>query len=71
MKQGLNLPPALTIIMQSLMALVFGVLGLLVAVPLLAAIVIATQIPRGSDRGRCRSDPGDRGVSAPPAAHRN
>ena len=44
MKQGLNLPPALTIVMQSLMALIFGVLGLLVAVPLLAAIVIATQI---------------------------
>lgn len=44
MKQGLNLPPALTIIMQGLMALVFGVLGLLVAVPLLAAIMIAAQI---------------------------
>jgi predicted PurR-regulated permease PerM len=44
MKQGLNLPPALTIIMQSLMALVFGVLGLLVAVPMLAAIMIAAQI---------------------------
>jgi Predicted permease len=47
MKQGLNLPPALTIVMQSLMALVFGVLGLLVAVPLLAAIVIAVQILKG------------------------
>jgi predicted PurR-regulated permease PerM len=44
MKQGLNLPPALTIIMQALMALIFGVLGLLVAVPLLAAIVIAAQM---------------------------
>lgn len=44
MKQGLNLPPALTIIMQGLMALIFGVLGLLVAVPLLAAIMIAAQI---------------------------
>jgi predicted PurR-regulated permease PerM len=44
MKQGLNLPPALTIIMQSLMAIVFGVLGLLVAVPMLAAIMIAAQI---------------------------
>lgn len=44
MKQGLNLPPALTIIMQALMALVFGVMGLLVAVPMLAAIMIAAQI---------------------------
>lgn len=49
MKQGLNLPPALTIVMQSLMALVFGVLGLLVAVPLLAAIVIAVQILKGNE----------------------
>jgi predicted PurR-regulated permease PerM len=44
MKQGLNLPPALTIVMQALMAIIFGILGLLVAVPLLAAIVIAVQI---------------------------
>jgi predicted PurR-regulated permease PerM len=44
MKQGVDLPPALTIVMQALMALVFGILGLLVAVPLLAAIVIAAQI---------------------------
>jgi predicted PurR-regulated permease PerM len=44
MKQGVNLPPALTIVMQALMAIIFGILGLLVAVPLLAAIVIAVQI---------------------------
>jgi predicted PurR-regulated permease PerM len=44
MKQGLNLPPALTIVMQALMTIIFGILGLLVAVPLLAAIVIAVQI---------------------------
>ena len=43
MREGLDLPPALTIIMQALMAIVFGVLGLLVAVPLLAAIMIATR----------------------------
>ena len=44
MKEGVDLPPALTIVMQALMAIVFGVLGLLVAVPLLAAIMIATRI---------------------------
>ena len=44
MKQGVNVPPALTIVMQALMAIVFGILGLLVAVPLLAAIMIATRI---------------------------
>ena len=44
MKEGVNVPPALTIIMQALMAIVFGVLGLLVAVPLLATIMIAARI---------------------------
>jgi predicted PurR-regulated permease PerM len=43
MKEGVDLPPALTIVMQALMAIVFGILGLLVAVPLLAAIMIATR----------------------------
>jgi predicted PurR-regulated permease PerM len=50
MREGLDLPPALTIVMQALMAIVFGVLGLLVAVPLLAAIVIATRIVTGHER---------------------
>jgi len=47
MREGLDLPPALTIIMQALMAIVFGVLGLLVAVPLLAAVMIATRTLTG------------------------
>ena len=49
MKQGVNVPPALTIVMQALMAIVFGILGLLVAVPLLAAIMIATRIITGQE----------------------
>jgi predicted PurR-regulated permease PerM len=49
MKQGVNVPPALTIVMQALMAIVFGILGLLVAVPLLAAIMIATRIITGNE----------------------
>jgi predicted PurR-regulated permease PerM len=49
MKQGVNLPPALTIVMQALMAIIFGILGLLVAVPLLAAIVIAVQMLKNGD----------------------
>jgi predicted PurR-regulated permease PerM len=44
MKEGVNVPPALTIVMQALMAIVFGILGLLVAVPLLATIMIAVRI---------------------------
>lgn len=44
MKQGVNLPPALTIVMQALMAIIFGILGIFVAVPLLAVIVIAVKL---------------------------
>jgi predicted PurR-regulated permease PerM len=44
MKEGVNLPPVLTILAQALMALVFGILGLLVAVPLLAASVVAVKL---------------------------
>jgi predicted PurR-regulated permease PerM len=44
MKEGVDLPPALTIVMQALMAVIFGVLGLLVAVPLLATIMIGARI---------------------------
>jgi predicted PurR-regulated permease PerM len=39
MKQGVNLPPALTLGIQALMSVLFGFLGLLVAVPMLAAIL--------------------------------
>ena len=44
MKSGVDLPPALTIIAQALMALVFGFLGLLVAVPMLAAVMVAVKM---------------------------
>jgi predicted PurR-regulated permease PerM len=49
MKEGMDLPPALTLVMQALMAVIFGVLGLLVAVPLLATIMIAARIQLGSN----------------------
>jgi len=39
MKEGMDLPPALTIVTQGVMALLFGFLGLMVAVPLLAVII--------------------------------
>jgi predicted PurR-regulated permease PerM len=44
MREGVDIPPALTIIAQALMALVFGFLGLLVAVPLLAAAMVAVKM---------------------------
>ena len=44
MKGGMDLPPALTVITQALLALVFGVLGLMVAVPLLATVMVMVQV---------------------------
>jgi predicted PurR-regulated permease PerM len=44
MKGGINLPPALTILAQALMALIFGFLGLMCAVPLLAATMVAVKM---------------------------
>lgn len=43
MREGVNLPPALTIVTQALMAVMFGFLGLLVAVPILAAVMITVK----------------------------
>ncbi|HXG70749.1 MAG TPA: AI-2E family transporter [Gemmatimonadaceae bacterium] len=51
MKEGIDVPPALTIVMQALMALVFGFLGLLVAVPLLAAIMVVARGTADKDTG--------------------
>ena len=44
MKGGIDLPPALTVVSQALLAMVFGFLGLMVAVPLVAAIVVAVKM---------------------------
>ena len=44
MKGAVNIPPALTIIAQALMAMLFGFLGLMVAVPLLAAIMVPVKM---------------------------
>lgn len=44
MKEGMDLPPVLTILAQALMAMVFGFLGLLVAVPVLAAVMVPIKM---------------------------
>lgn len=44
MKRGMNLPPLITILSQALMGVVFGFLGLLVAVPLVAAVLTAIKM---------------------------
>ena len=62
MKGGMDLPPALTVVTQALLALVFGFLGLMVAVPLLATVMVIVQVlyvdqmsagaPKGDGQGR-------------------
>ena len=44
MKGGINIPPVLTILSQALMAILFGFLGLMCAVPLLAAVITAVKM---------------------------
>ena len=44
MKKGLELPPVLTIFTQGVMTIVFGFLGLLVAVPMLAAVIVPIKM---------------------------
>jgi predicted PurR-regulated permease PerM len=44
MKKGLELPPVLTILTQGVMSIVFGFLGLLVAVPMLAAAIVPIKM---------------------------
>ena len=44
MKNGLRLPPALTVITQAMLAIVFGFIGLMVAVPLLATVLVMVQM---------------------------
>ena len=44
MNRRISLPPALTIVTQALMTLAFGFLGLMVAVPLLAAVLVPIKL---------------------------
>jgi predicted PurR-regulated permease PerM len=49
MKHGVDLPPAMTLGIQALMSVLFGFLGLLVAVPLLAAILTVVRTMSGKE----------------------
>jgi predicted PurR-regulated permease PerM len=44
MQEELDLPPALTLLWQAVMALLFGFVGLFIAVPLLAALMVAVRM---------------------------
>ena len=79
MKGGMDLPPALTVVTQALLALVFGFLGLMVAVPLLATVMVMVQVlyveqrkagpPTGEQSPSERFDPDlDEALEGAPAA---
>jgi predicted PurR-regulated permease PerM len=63
MKHGVNIPPALTLGIQALMALLFGFLGLLVAVPLLAAILTIARALNPEDMREISAE-ADKAVAA-------
>jgi predicted PurR-regulated permease PerM len=63
MKHGVNIPPALTLGIQALMALLFGFLGLLVAVPLLAAILTIVRALSAQDMREISAE-ADKAVAA-------
>jgi predicted PurR-regulated permease PerM len=44
MKRGMDLPPLITILSQAMMGVVFGFVGLLVAVPLVATVLTAVKM---------------------------
>jgi len=44
MKEGLGLPPIVTILGQATLAMVFGFMGLVVAVPLLGAVMVPIKL---------------------------
>jgi predicted PurR-regulated permease PerM len=58
MKRGVDLPPVVTLIGLSLMAIVFGFLGMMVAVPVLAALLVAIRMLYVEDVVGKGGDPG-------------
>jgi predicted PurR-regulated permease PerM len=44
MRDGMDIPPALTLVAQALFTLVFGFIGLMVAVPVTAALLVAVKM---------------------------
>jgi predicted PurR-regulated permease PerM len=44
MRGGMDLPPAITLVAQALMTLLFGFVGLMVAVPLTATVLVPLRM---------------------------
>jgi predicted PurR-regulated permease PerM len=71
MKEGMDLPPALTVVTQGVMALLFGFLGLMVAVPLLAVVIVPIKLLYvqgvvGDAAGDDRDDPPQHATAGDP-----
>jgi len=74
MRGEMDLPPALTLIAQSLMTLTFGFIGLMVAVPLTAAVLVPIRMIAERENARekemVRAKRRDAGVSGTPRSVR-
>src|SRR5690606_29576161 len=55
MRGEMDLPPAITLVAQTLMTLVFGFVGLMVAVPLTAAVLVPLRIASERENARERA----------------
>lgn len=68
MKHAVNLPPALTLGIQALMSVLFGFLGLLVAVPLLAVVLTIARTMNASEAREISAE-ADMSVAASESRH--
>lgn len=55
MRGGMDLPPAITLVAQTLMTLLFGFVGLMVAVPLTAAVLVPLRMVAERENARERA----------------
>ncbi|HEY0931875.1 MAG TPA: AI-2E family transporter [Gemmatimonas sp.] len=55
MRDGMDLPPAITLVAQTLMTLLFGFVGLMVAVPLTAAVLVPLRMVAERENARERA----------------
>lgn len=68
MRGEMDLPPAITLVAQALMTIVFGFLGLMVAVPLTSAVLVPLRMRAEREDARERALRAAAAAPAPPAA---
>jgi predicted PurR-regulated permease PerM len=62
----MDLPPAITLVAQALMTILFGFLGLMVAVPLTSAVLVPLRMRAEREDARERALPSGGAGGAPP-----